>query len=372
MKFAQRRSQIDSSGIRKVFDLAASLKNPCNLSIGLPDYDVPDVVKDAAIDAIRAGHNRYTVTAGLPSLRGRIISMYHERGQKVDDAIITSGTSGGLFEVFLALLDPGDELMFTDPYFVMYKHLSRFIGAVPRYIDTYPDFRLRREALEAAWSPKCKLLVVNSPNNPTGVVYTREELRLAADFAEEKGLVVLSDEIYEAFNFDGEFASIADYVDPGRLVIISGLSKSVAMTGWRVGWAAGPSALIKALSEIQQYSFVCAPSFAQHAAFPGLDFDMTEKLALFKQRRDLVADGLVAAGYEVERSGGAFYIFPKAPWGSGSEFVKKCIERELLVVPGNIFSERDTHFRISFAASTEQLERGLSILAELKAEGPAA
>lgn len=369
MRLAQRRSLIDSSGIRKVFDLAASLKDPCNLSIGLPDYDVPDPVKEAAIEAIRGGHNRYTVTAGVPGLRERVLEMYRARGQRHDASIIVSGTSGGLFLAMLALLDPGDELMFTDPYFVMYKHLSRFISAVPKYIDTYPDFRLRREALEAAWSPKCKLLVINSPNNPTGAVYTRAELEMVGKFADEKGLVVLSDEIYESFCFDGAFESVADHTDPERTIVLSGLSKNVAMTGWRLGWVAGPKAFIQALTEIQQYSYVCAPAPAQQAAFAAMEVDMSEKMDLFRRRRDLIADGLASLGFEASRSGGAFYIFPKAPWGTGTEFVEAAIQRELLVVPGNIFSERDTHFRISFAASTEQLERGLGILGEMKAAG---
>lgn len=362
MNLAQRTSLIDSSGIRKVFDLAATLKDPCNLSIGLPDYDVPDPVKDAAIEAIRAGKNRYTLTAGLPLLRERILQLYKDRGTPMEAALIASGTSGGLFLCFLALLDPGDEIMITDPYFVMYRHLPAFIGAVPKYIDTYPDFRLRREALEAAWSPKCKMMVINSPNNPTGVVYSEEELRMAARFAEEKGLIVLTDEIYEHHCYDGQMETIAHFTDPARTIILSGLSKNVAMTGWRLGWVAAPKALINSMSDIQQYSFVCAPSMAQEAAFAGLDYEMTEIRALFKKRRDVIYNGLVERGYEVAKPGGAFYIFPKAPIESGEEFVKLAIKNSLLVVPGNVFSTRNSHFRISFAASTEQLERGLEIL----------
>jgi len=362
VKFAQRRQLIDSSGIRKVFDLAAKLKNPCNLSIGMPDFDVPDPVKEAAIAAIRAGKNRYTQSAGVPALRERVRERYRLRGITVHDSIITSGTSGGLFLAFLALLDPGDELMFTDPYFVMYRGLSRFIGAVPKLIDTYPDFRLRREALEAAWSPRCKLLIINSPNNPTGIVYSRAELEMVARFAEEKDLVVISDEIYEDFAFDGPFESLAALTDPERTLIMSGLSKNVAMTGWRLGWTTGPKDMIKAMEDIQQYSFVCAPSFAQEAAPAGLDYDMTDIRADFRARRDRIHDGLVARGFEVNKPGGAFYIFPKAPDGDSDGFVRRAIENELLVIPGSVFSERHTHFRISFAASTEQLDRGLDIL----------
>ncbi len=365
INLAKRRFEIDSSGIRKVFDLAANLKDPCNLSIGLPDYDVPEPVKEAAIAAIREGRNRYTLTAGVPRLRETVRARYHERGHEVEDVIIASGTSGGLFLCFLALLNPGDGLMFADPYFVMYKHLCKFIGAVPAYIDTYPDFRLRREALERAWTPSCKVLIINSPNNPAGVVYTADELRMAAEFAEEKGLVVVTDEIYEDFVFDGSFDSPANYTNPERTVIISGLSKNVAMTGWRIGWVAGPAFLIQALSDIQQYSFVCAPAPAQAAAFSGLEVDMTEIRQRFTERRDLIYGGLKDAGYDVEHPGGAFYILPAAPCGDGDAFVRRAIDHNLLVVPGSVFSERKTHFRISFAAGTDQLQRGIRILREL-------
>jgi aspartate aminotransferase/aminotransferase len=368
MQLADRRYSIDSSGIRKVFDLAATLKNPCNLSIGLPDYDVPDPVKEAAIAAIRGGRNRYTQTGGNPALRERLRAFYTAKGITVDDLLVTSGTSGGLFLTFLALLNPGDELMFTDPYFVMYKHLARLVGGVPRMIDTYPDFRLRREALEAAWSPKCKLLIVNSPNNPTGVVYSDEELRMVAAFAEEKGLVVMSDEIYEWHCYDGDLPTVARYTDPARTIIISGLSKSVAMTGWRLGWTTGPKDFINALSDIQQYSFVCAPSPAQEAAYAGLDFSMAAICEDYRGRRDLITNGLRDLGFEVSAPGGAFYVFPKAPDGeAGSAFVRRAIEHELLVVPGNVFSERDTHFRVSFAASRENLQRGLDIMKAMTA-----
>jgi len=366
LKLAQRRYSIDSSGIRKIFDLAAKLENPCNLSIGLPDYDVPEEVKEAAIEAIRGGKNRYTLTAGVPALREKIKARYAERGHPVEDAIVVAGTSGGLFLTFMALLDPGDELMFADPYFVMYKHLCRFIGAVPAYVDTYPDFRLRREALERAWSPRCKAIVVNSPNNPTGIVYSRDELKMVAEFAAEKNLVLITDEIYEDFVYDGPFDSPANYSDPARTVIISGLSKNVAMTGWRLGWVGGPKALIQALSDIQQYSFVCAPSPAQAAAFAGMDYDMAANRRTFGQRRDAIFSGLRDLGYEVAKPGGAFYIFPKAPNGDGDAFVQRAIENRLLIVPGSVFSERKTHFRISFAADMKMIERGLGIFAELR------
>jgi len=365
MKFSDRCNTIDSSGIRKVFDLAATLKDPCNLSIGLPDYDIPDPVKEVAVKAIHNGHNRYTQTAGVPKLREKVKKMYEDKGLPAEDVMIASGTSGGLYLSFLATLNPGDGAMFTDPYFVMYKQLINFIGAIPQFINSYPDFRLTREKLEAAYTPASKMLILNSPNNPTGISYSEEELRMAADFAEEKGLIVLSDEIYDAFSFDGDYLSPAKFTNPERTLIVSGLSKTLAMTGWRLGWVAGPKAAIKRMSDIQQYTFVCAPSFAQAAAVEALDYDTSEINKEYTARRDLIYNGLKGIGIEVSKPNGAFYIFPKAPGGDGMAFVEKAVKKNLLIVPGNVFSEQNTNFRISFAASREQLERGLGILSEL-------
>ncbi len=363
MRLAQRCSKLDSSGIRKVFSLAAQMKNPCNLSIGMPDFDVPEALKEAAIHAIRSGQNRYTLTAGIPPLVEKILETYRRRGVEAEDAIVTSGTSGGILLAFMALLDPGDEILVPDPYFVMYKHLANFIGAKPAFVDTYPDFRLRREALEAACTPRARALIINSPNNPTGAVYTEQEVRMAIEFARERGLVVITDEIYEHFVFDGEFPSPARMA-PGALVL-SGLSKSVAMTGWRIGWALGPKELIKAMTNIQMYTFVCAPSPAQAAALQALDYPMEAVQAEYGKRRDIIYEGLARAGFRVQRPVGSFYIFPEAPGGDGDDFVRRCIEEELLVVPGSVFSERATNFRISFASPGETLRRGIEILARL-------
>lgn len=363
MKLSQRRSLIDSSGIRRIFDLAAKMKDPINLSIGLPDFDVPEEVKDVAINAIRGGKNRYTLTAGIPPLRDAIKQLYADRGVAAEDAIITAGTSGGLFLVLLALLDPGDEVLIPDPYFVMYPALVRFLGAKPVAVDTYPHFRLTREALEKAVTPRTKLLILNSPANPTGVVYTEEEARMAVQFAEERGIEILSDEIYEPFCFDAPFVSPAKYAKAP--IVISGLSKSVAMTGWRLGWTTGPADLIKAMTEIQQYTFVCAPSFAQEAALTALKFDMSAINDDYRNRRDIIYNGLVNAGYRVVKPGGAFYIFPEAPNGDGDAFVQEAIANNLLMVPGGVFSERKTNFRISFASTPEKLRAAVEVLSRL-------
>ncbi len=366
MRLADRRSLINSSGIRRVFDLAAKIPNPCNLSIGMPDFDVPDPVKEAAITAIRAGHNRYTPTAGIPPLKTAILEHYRAKGLDFEDVIVTSGTSGGLFMLFLAMLNPGDEVLIPDPYFVMYKHLLTFLGVVPVYVDTYPDFRVTVERLAAVATPRTRAMILNSPGNPTGTVSTAEEVRAIAAFCAERDIELISDEIYEPFSYDGGFTSPRKF--HRGTIVIGGLSKTVAMTGWRIGWVLGPSDLIKALMEIQQYTFVCAPSPAQHAAIAGLRHDISEHVEGYRRRRNLIHEGLVDAGFNVTKPGGAFYIFPEAPGGDGDDFVRRAIEKELLVIPGSVFSERKSHFRISYAASEEQIMRGLSILRQVLAE----
>src|SRR6478609_663345 len=200
---SSRAHGVDASGIRKVFDLAAKMKDPINLSIGLPDFDVPDAAKEAAIDAIRRGHNRYTPTQGIEPLRARLrADLSKEIGRDVGEVLITSGVSGGLMLAILATLDAGDEAIFLDPYFVMYKHLLTMAGAKPVIVDSYPDFRFHADRVEGAVTPRTKLLMLNSPSNPTGVVMSEAEVKAAVEIARKHDLLLLSDEIYEPFLYD--------------------------------------------------------------------------------------------------------------------------------------------------------------------------
>lgn len=362
---AERMGRIDASGIRKVFALAAQLKNPINLSIGQPDYDVDLAVKNVAIEQIRAGFNQYTQTWGIQPLRDAC-SQYYRRtfGVPLENVMITSGVSGGLFLALLATIDPDDEVIFADPYFVMYKHLVSLLGGKPVTVDTYPDFKLRPNRVEAAVTERSKILIVNAPSNPTGVTLTKVELEALAAVAGKHNLLIISDEIYERLTYDGERTSMAGLHD--NLIILNGFSKLAGMTGWRVGYAAGPEPVIQAMNTLQQYTFVCAPSFAQMAAIKALELDHTEKVEAYRRKRDLIYNGLKEAGFTVTRPGGAFYIFPEAPNGDGDRFVAKAIENNLLIIPGSVFSERRTHFRISFAASDETIKKGLEVLAMLK------
>ncbi|MCC6697602.1 MAG: aminotransferase class I/II-fold pyridoxal phosphate-dependent enzyme [Candidatus Hydrogenedentes bacterium] len=363
---ADRMNQIDSSGIRKVFALAATLENPINLSIGQPDYDVDDVVKEEAIAQIRAGFNRYTQTGGIEELKEATSAYYQRRfGAPLENVMITSGVSGGLFLALLATVNPGDEVIFADPYFVMYKHLTNLIGGVCKMVDTYPHFKLTPEAVEKVITPKSKVLLVNSPANPTGVALTRAEMKALAEVARKHKLLVISDDIYDQFTYEGEPASMAGLYE--NTIVLNGFSKMAAMTGWRVGYAAGPKDLLNEMNTLQQYTFVCAPSFAQKAAVKALDLDQHARIDAYRRKRDLIYNGLVSAGFKVTKPGGAFYIFPEAPSGDGDGFVKRTIENSVLVIPGSVFSERATNFRISFAAEDSTIERGVEVLGALRA-----
>ncbi|MBS3734154.1 MAG: aminotransferase class I/II-fold pyridoxal phosphate-dependent enzyme [Phycisphaerae bacterium] len=361
---AERMRHIDASGIRKVFDLAARMDDPINLSIGQPDFEVPEPVKDEAVAAIARGENKYTQTQGTAALRRKLAAACRDEFGWADEppVLVTSGTSGALVLAMLTLVNPGDEVVFFDPYFVMYRHLVHLAGGVPVCVETYPDFRPDLDAFAEAITERTRLLILNSPANPTGAVYTADELRAIAEIAAERGLLVISDEIYNAFCYDAPFASMAAVYD--NTLLLRGFSKSHAMTGWRVGWCTGPTGILEKMTMLQQYSFVCSPSMAQAGAVAALDADISAHVAAYRRKRDKVHAAL-GETFGLVRPGGAFYAFVPAPGGDATGFVTRAIEHNVLVIPGSVFSQRDTHFRISYATSDDQLDRGLDILRSL-------
>jgi aspartate aminotransferase/aminotransferase len=361
---ADRTRLFDASGIRKVFDLGAKLSNPINLSIGQPDFDVPEPVRQAAIEAIQGRRNGYALSQGMPVLRDKLQAKVDaEYGHDDRELFVTSGTSGGLMLAMLVLLNPGDEAIVFDPYFVMYDALAAVAGAKVVYLDTYPDFRIDLNRVADAITPRTKMIVFNSPANPTGAVACEEEVRALAQLADERNVVLVSDEIYREFCYDRPFVSPARF-NP-RTLVVDGFSKTYGMPGWRVGFAHGPPAIICEMIKLQQYSFVCAPHPFQWAGAAALDVDTSPYIAAYRRKRDMLVEGL-RDDYELVVPGGAFYAFPKLPWGTGMEFVTRGIEQhQLLVIPGSVFSRRDTHFRISYAASDEMIERGIEALRKL-------
>nr|AUN37386.1 aspartate aminotransferase [uncultured bacterium] len=259
----------------------------------------------------------------------------------------------------LALVNPGDEVIYFDPYFVIYESLVRLAGGSSVVIDTYPDFRIDLDHVRDAITPRTKVILFNSPANPTGAVADSAVTRGLAELAAERNITLISDEIYRLFCYDGAFESPAKY-NPQTLVV-DGFSKTYGMPGWRVGFAHGPNEIIQAMGRLQQYTFVCAPQPLQWGGLAALDADMQPHIDAYRGKRDRIVSAL-REDYEVECPSGAFYVFPKAPRGTGTEFVTRAIERQLLVIPGGIFSRRDTHFRISYAAADATIDRGLEVL----------
>ena len=363
---SDRAKLIDASGIRKVFALAATLKDPVNFSIGQPHFDVPEKLKQQAIKAIETGLNKYTQTAGDKELLEKITSVVKsEVGWKHPAVIATSGVSGGLFLTFAAIINPGDQVIILDPYFVIYKHIVNLLGGKCVFVDTYPDFDLPVEKIAQAITEKTKLIVLNSPCNPTGAVYSEQKLKQLADLAAKSQIPILSDEIYEKFSYDFPCPSIAKFYPD--TILLRGFSKSYAMTGWRLGYIAVHNKLkelIEQMTKIQQYTFVCAPTPFQKAAIAALDYDVSDFVSEYKIKRDLIYNGLKDK-FELNKPAGAFYAFVKAPAGGATKFAEKAIANNVLIIPGNVFSQKDTHFRISYATSDEKIQKGTDILCSL-------
>jgi len=360
--------KINSKEIQKVFTLATKLKNPINLSIGQPDFDIPREIKQAAINAIQNNFNQYTSTQGILELRQEIANKLKSQNSIEADynteILVTSAVSGGLFLTLQVLVNPQDEIIIHDPYFVMYKHLINLCEGKPVFWDTYPDFRPKISKLKKLITTKTKAIILNSPCNPTGIVFTKKEVKEIIKIAKENNLFIISDEIYEDFVFD-----ISKNFSPGSIykktITLNGFSKSHAMTGWRIGYASGPKKTITAMKELQQYIFVCASSFAQKAAINVLK-QKTNNFIIkqYQQKRDFIYDKLKDY-YNIQKPDGAFYIFPEAPDKNGIEFANKAIKNNLIIIPSSVFSEKKTHFRISFATSNQTIERGIYILKKL-------
>tara|TARA_R110002111_G_scaffold81034_2_gene128097 strand:+ start:1018 stop:2253 length:1236 start_codon:yes stop_codon:yes gene_type:complete len=389
---SDRSNGIDASGIRRIFALASTLKDPINLSIGQPDFPVPQPIRDAASNAIQNNVNGYSLTQGLPTLLEKVNNWlkvdlgWDTKTVNTPDhtgpvSIITSGTSGALVLAFLALLNPGDECIIPDPYFVAYPHWATLCGAKAITVDTYPDFQLTADRVAQKITSKTKFVLLNTPSNPAGVVMSKEECIKLRDLCRSKSVLLITDEIYDEFAFTDATtdACVGDpssprCPSPARIegahedvLLIRGFGKTYGCTGWRLGYAAGPKGIIEQMAKLQQYTFVCAPSPLQAGVEACFDTDMSEHVNEYQSRRDLVLEKLGSLT-EIACPGGAFYAFIKVPEHlgmTGTQIAEAAIKRELLVIPGGAFSSQDTHFRISFATQRDKLTQGLDILAEL-------
>jgi aspartate aminotransferase/aminotransferase len=353
--------KIELSGIRRIFDLVQGMTDAVDLSLGQPHYDPPKAVREAAKEAIDRGHNRYTVTQGIAPLREKLAGAVAKRfGLKDASILVTSGTAGGLFLSLAVLVEEGDDVLVPDPCFGLYRHLVHFFGGRPVMLDTYPDFRLTPAHIEKAATKKTRWMIFSNPVNPTGVAYRPDEVEAIAAVCRKKGIFVISDEIYDAFSYDFPHASLPRIL-PEQSLLLAGFSKTYGVPGWRLGYAAGPAEIVDKMTMLSQFTYVCAPAPLQVAAVAALDVDMSKEIAAYRKKRDLVVEGLKER-FELVTPQGAFYLFPKCPWGTDQEFVKKAIESKLLVVPGGACSQRTSHFRISFAAEDAALKRGVEIL----------
>jgi aspartate aminotransferase len=367
---AQRLSYFDSSDFREAIKKQTQLEEPVDLSIGIPEELTPEHVKAAGIRAIEEDKTTYTPANGLPELREAIARKLQTDNNipcGASNITVVPGLTTGQLLVYLALLDPGDEVVLFDPYYPPYPHLASMLEARVVYVSTLPTFQPDLNALEAAITDKTKLIVINSPNNPSGAVYTEETLRAIVDIAERSNIILVSDEIYEHFVYDDKHFSVGSIYP--NTVTLNGFSKEYAMTGWRLGYICAPQEIADAINELVQYVVFSSSTIAQHAALAALEKKPTDIVEKYRKKRDFVVSELTRMGYKVQGAQGAFYVFVKAPHNlTDTEFINKATEHGLIVVPGRAFSQLHGFIRISYGAEMHILEKGMRILEQISNE----
>ncbi len=364
---------IQPSGIRKFFDVASEMKDAISLGVGEPDFDTPWHIRDEGIYSLEKGRTHYTSNTGLRELRveiGRFLDRRYGLSYDPDhEMLVTVGGSEAIDIAMRAMLDPGDEVLIPQPSYVSYLPCAVLAGGVPAVIELKEEnqFRLTPEEVEAAVTPKSKILVLPFPNNPTGAIMEREDLEKIAEVVQRHDLFVISDEIYAELTYRERHASIASL--PGmreRTIVINGFSKSHAMTGWRLGYACGPARIIEQMLKIHQYAIMCAPTASQHAAVAALregDEDVAAMRAEYDGRRRYLMHRFREMGLSCFEPFGAFYCFPciKEFGMTSEEFASRLLEEQrLAVVPGTAFGECGEGFlRISYAYSLEDLKKAM-------------
>ncbi len=362
------------SGIRKFFDIAATMKDVISLGIGEPDFTTPEPILDAGMRSLRNGQTHYTSNSGKLDVRQAVVDnlkrLYGVSYDPVNEVVITVGVSEALYLVMTALLDPGDEVIIPTPCFVSYQAEVILAGGVPVEIPSRMEdnFQMDPERIRAAITPRTKVIFVGYPNNPTGAVATHQVLKQVAEMAIEHDLIIVSDEIYDRLVYDFAHVCVPALGDEirKRTILLGGLSKAYAMTGWRIGYACGPADIIKGMVRIHQYTIMSAPTTAQDAALEALnngEKHVQQMVAEFDRRRRLIFNGLNRLGLTTFEPRGAFYAFPRiAASGMDDEtFAEKLLQEErVAVVPGNAFGlGGDGFVRCSYATSYEKLEEAL-------------
>lgn len=357
-RVATRVAHINLSGIRKLFDSAGP--DSISLGLGQPDFDTPQHIKDAAIQAINEGKTGYTANTGIPELREAISEKFRKENDLVyspDQLIVTAGASEALHLVMEALVSPGDKVLFPDPGFVAYAALAEVAGGravgIPLTKDLHIDIEKAKEAMDGA-----RLIVINSPGNPTGAVEKKDSIRAIVEYANDHGVTVVSDEVYEHFIYgDVKHWSAAHFGDD--VITINATSKSYAMTGWRLGYLAAPKEYIEPCLKVHQYCQACATSVSQYAALAAYTGDQSCVESMrreYEARRNLICSGLHELGVKFPTPDGAFYAF--VPFGQKN--TEAIIAKGVVIVPGQAFGQNAPEYaRISYAASRENLMRAL-------------
>lgn len=364
---------IPPSGIRRFFDIASTMEDVVSLGVGEPDFVTPWHIREAGILSLEKGHTHYTANAGLMELRTEIANYMRRRFDLDYDpktqVMVSVGGSEAIDAAIRCLVSSGDEVIIPEPAFVCYRPIVQMCGGVPVTIDLREEdqFRLTAQQLRDAITPRTKLLILPFPNNPTGGIMDRQDLEEIAQVLEETNVVVLSDELYAELTYGGKHVSIANI--PGmseRTVVINGLSKAFAMTGWRIGFACGPEALVKQMIKVHQFGIMSAPTTAQYAAIEALrsgDNDIENMRKEYDMRRRYILDGFNKLGLTCFEPKGAFYVFPciRSTGLSSEEFCTRLLEEQhVAVVPGNAFGASGEGFvRASYAYSIKNIEKAL-------------
>lgn len=367
LHISDRLKHFDSSEFQEVFERQQQLTDPIDLSIGIPEELTPAHIKAAGIHAIENDHTTYAPANGLPELREALAhKLKTKNGINVDanHISVVPGLTTGLLLLYLAILDPGDEIIIMDPSYPPYEHLATAIGAEVMKVLTLPTFHPDIPTIEASITNRTRAIVLNTPNNPTGTVYAKEDLLKIAEICDKNNIWLISDEIYEHFVYEGEHFSVASAYP--NVITMNGFSKGYAMTGWRLGYISGPREVIDAINQLQQYIVFSSSSIAQHAAIAAINHPIEADYEKYRHKRDLVMKRLRDMGYNVYGAQGAYYVFFQAPGGmTDLEFVERAAEHNVLLVPGRAFSSRHGFVRLSYGTTYSQLEKGLDILENL-------
>jgi aspartate aminotransferase len=363
-EFSARVEQVSISGIREVFEAAG--EDAINLGLGQPDFPTPEHAREAAREAIREGRaDAYTSNKGTHELREAIAEKHardNDRAVDPEHVVATAGGSEALHVALEAHVDPGQSVVIPDPGFVSYDALTRLAGGTPRPVGLREDLTLDPAAVEDAMTDDTAAFVVNSPANPTGAVQSPADMREFARIADEHDVLCLSDEVYEHIVFEGEHRSPAEFAETDNVVVVNACSKSYSMTGWRLGWVTASEERIERMLRVHQYCQACAaaPSqYAAEAALSGPQAPVTEMVAAFEERRDVLLEGLAEMGLQCPTPHGAFYAMPEVPDG----WVDAVVERGVVVVPGGAFGDGGAgHARISYAVDVETLKEALEAM----------